>query len=272
MTMSTPSRVLFGEVVKLWDVANSIDCSGEMRERPSRMKRSLSPTPGEREDKRVSLGPHSQPRPSQRAAQDFQLVFGAVRAWVCQQGGNVSGLAPASPGQIYSTHERCLVADAGGIASGSVLLRVPDNCLMHGVLLAELHKLPLKTDHSDVSLALAILAELKRGADSPYAAYVATLPDEAFVDTLPAWWPDDELAVLLGGSELLAAARAVRVAAQHDAKTLRAASLLADDEDDRLFFWALACVTSRAFEAGDHGNVMVASVRACAQPCMPPSA
>ena len=189
-------------------------------------------------------------------------MFGAVRAWVCQQGGNVSGLAPASPGQIYSTRERCLVADAGGIASGSVLLRVPDNCLMHGVLLAELHKLPLKTDHSDVSLALAILAELKRGADSPYAAYVATLPDEAFVDTLPAWWPDDELAVLLGGSQLLVAARAVRVAAQHDAKTLRAASLLADDEDDRLFFWALACVTSRAFEAGDHGNVMVVSVRA----------
>ena len=31
---------------------------------------------------------------------------------------------------------------------------------MHGVLLAELHKLPLKTDHSDVSLALAILDEL----------------------------------------------------------------------------------------------------------------
>ena len=186
-----------------------------------------------------------------RVTVDFDQAFEAVRAWVCTQGGTVNGVAAASDGtrRVVANHD---------LAQGTTIFRIPDACLLHGIRHDELKRLPsLKTDTGDLSLALSILAELRRGGDSQFAAYIAILPGFELTDSLPAWWPDDELDALLGGSELLNAARRVREAAQHDAKVLRDAKLLADEEEDRLLFWALACVTSRAFEAGEHGNVMV---------------
>ena len=61
--------------------------------------------------------------------------------------------------------------------------------MMHGVLLAELHKLPLKSDHSDVSLALAILDELSHKTAScrrraPAAAVVSDCRPEG---AAPVW-------------------------------------------------------------------------------------
>ena len=179
----------------------------------------------------------------------FAQSFGAVCDWVCASGGVVAGVEP------HPT-ERRIVACPDGIASGSTVLRIPDACLLRGIHCAKLRSLAsLKCEVGDLALALSILAEKRRGGESSYAAYIGILPGAELKESLPAWWPETELDEWLGGSEVVHAARRMRDSAQSDALVLRSAELLSDD--DELFFWALSCVTSRAFEAGEHGNVMV---------------
>jgi len=80
-------------------------------------------------------------------------------------------------------------------------------CLLHGINAAALERLPsLKTDRHDLALALAILAERRLGTSSQYAAYIELLPGEELTVSLPAWWPEEELLSLLGGSGLVRAA------------------------------------------------------------------
>lgn len=190
-------------------------------------------------------------RPPESPADNYAAVFTGLREWVCVHGGIVAGVTPDANG-------RHIVADKRGLEPGTTILRIPEQCLLQGHRLSELKRMTqLRCDAGDLSLALAILEERRLGTDSRYAPYIRCLPGWDLMDSLPLWWPERELSSLLGGSDLLHAAQEARAAAEHDAKALRVAKLLPPSDDDRLLFWALACVTSRAFEAGEHGNVMV---------------
>ena len=92
-------------------------------------------------------------------------------------------------------------------------------------------------------LACLLAAEKRRGAQSPVAAYVATLPRS--FDEFPMFWTDDELA------ELQYPPLEMSVHKQREEWTALASKIDADQDE---LVWAMLCVRSRCFSGPYEGS------------------
>eukprot|EP00753_Platysulcus_tardus_P016295 PLAT5586.1.p1 GENE.PLAT5586.1~~PLAT5586.1.p1 ORF type:complete len:477 (+),score=273.65 PLAT5586.1:37-1431(+) len=123
--------------------------------------------------------------------------------WLRSKGGFVGDIAfrssPLGGNGVFATAD--LPAD-------SKLLSVPLSTMLNlrAAQKSELAAfLNFHTDQPDEKTNLAaiyLLWELRRGEDSPYAPFLATLPSKAAAASLPLFWTDDERELLRGSSVL----------------------------------------------------------------------
>ncbi|KAL1515147.1 hypothetical protein AB1Y20_004208 [Prymnesium parvum] len=153
-----------------------------------------------------------------------------------------------------------LVAAADGVRAGATLLSVP----------ASLHLSPRSVRESAVGravggvisdesalLALGLLHEAARGAESKYGPYLAMLPSIEEMQ-VPLLWAEEERAQLLAGSHLLTIVEStlLELRTQWDAlerTAFREAAHLFPRETFRFerYLWAHAVVLTRALPFGD---------------------
>ncbi|PSC76514.1 U3 small nucleolar ribonucleo MPP10 [Micractinium conductrix] len=109
-----------------------------------------------------------------------------------------------------------------GTAAGEVLLQLPGDLAITSVDVGKDPALAAVAEGRSelVGLALWLLAERAKGPASAWAALLATLPSAT---PTPVLWPDEERAVLLRGSPVLAEARAREAALRQEWAELAAA-------------------------------------------------
>ncbi|EKX31766.1 hypothetical protein GUITHDRAFT_149078 [Guillardia theta CCMP2712] len=197
--------------------------------------------------------------PKKRCVRGFQSrseAFDACVLWVRERGGEVGPivLREGEGGDCG------VFTSSAKINKGHELVKVPTCCLLLGRQ-EDIEGMKLKLNRGerdcerDVALALALLHHRNLKESSAFHAYISTLPPQDLFTSLPAWWSREEREELLGSSELADAATTMASNADQDYEELKAAGRMSSSKGE--FLWALACVSSRSFDADELGEVMV---------------
>ena len=203
------------------------------------------------------------PKQAKREMTPEELQWEAFMSWVASSGGEVDAVRLADCGGGL----RGLRATRN-LAAGEVVIRIPhsiildvaraDACAVSGVW-REHAAQPLP---GYAKIALAVLYEQRRGAESDLAPYLELLPsaDEFRRDGGPAaTWTDEELAITECGKLIDAAKRRRKQSYGDEHPALRADALAASWKQLELpgaapsaeeLSWAVTVVTSRAYGVG----------------------
>ena len=202
------------------------------------------------------------PKQAKRELTPEQLQWEAFMSWVASSGGEVDAVRLADCGGGL----RGLRATRN-LAAGEVVIRIPrsiildvaraEACAVSGVWKEHAQPLP-----GYAKIALAVLYEQRRGAESDLAPYLELLPsaDEFRRDGGPAaTWTDEELAVTECGKLIDAAKRRRKQSYGDGHPALRTDALAARWRQLELpgvapsaeeLSWATTVVTSRAYGVG----------------------
>lgn len=162
--------------------------------------------------------------------------------WIVRNGGRIH------EGILWSEERRELVTTKD-VASGSILMVIPNECLISLETTCFenvcMDTSGLFNEKQDVLIA-AFLAIQRHDGAGAFQNYLNTLPDSASFDSLPRRWPDEKQDKLLTGTTLLDRIKKAHSGARDDfdqvQKALNNPMLIFSTFDDML-----AAVTSRAF-------------------------